>query len=43
MTCIFCAIVTGDLPATRIAETDHALAFMDINPATRGQDRKSVV
>ena len=36
MTCIFCAIVTGDLPATRIAETDHALAFMDINPATRG-------
>lgn len=36
MTCIFCAIVAGDLPATVIAETDHALAFMDINPATRG-------
>lgn len=34
--CIFCAIVTGDVPATRIAETDTALAFMDINPATRG-------
>lgn len=36
MTCIFCAIVAGDLPATVIAETDHTLAFMDINPATRG-------
>ncbi len=36
MPCIFCDIVTGDQPATRIAETDHALAFMDINPATHG-------
>ena len=36
MTCIFCAIVAGDLPATVIAETDHTLALMDINPANRG-------
>lgn len=36
MDCIFCAIVADDLPATRIAETEAALAFMDINPATRG-------
>lgn len=36
MDCIFCAIVSGDLPAIKIAETDTALAFMDINPATRG-------
>lgn len=36
MECIFCAIVEGQLPAARIAETDAALAFMDINPATRG-------
>ncbi|HPE11685.1 MAG: HIT family protein [Actinobacteria bacterium] len=36
MTCIFCAIVAGDLPSHQIAETDRALAFMDINPATRG-------
>jgi histidine triad (HIT) family protein len=36
MDCIFCAIVAGDLPAERIAETGRALAFMDINPATRG-------
>jgi histidine triad (HIT) family protein len=34
--CIFCAIVARDLPATRIEETDRALVFMDINPATRG-------
>jgi histidine triad (HIT) family protein len=36
MTCIFCAIVAGDLPSLQIAETERALAFMDINPATRG-------
>lgn len=36
MTCIFCAIVVGDLPSLQIAETERALAFMDINPATRG-------
>ncbi len=34
--CIFCAIVNGDLPSHQIAQTDRALAFMDINPATRG-------
>ena len=36
MDCIFCAIVAGELPAARIEETDRALVFMDINPATRG-------
>lgn len=36
MDCIFCAIVAGDLPSQQIAETQRALAFMDINPATRG-------
>lgn len=34
--CIFCAIVAGDAPSTTIAETDRAVAFMDINPATHG-------
>jgi len=34
--CIFCKIVAGDLPATRIAEDERTIAFMDINPATRG-------
>ena len=34
--CIFCAIVAGDIPATKIDEDDRVVAFMDINPATRG-------
>ena len=34
--CIFCAIIAGELPATVIASEERAIAFMDINPATRG-------
>ncbi len=34
--CIFCSIVAGDSPSTRVAEDDRVIAFMDINPATRG-------
>jgi len=34
--CIFCGIVEGSSPATRIYEDDRAIAFMDINPATDG-------
>lgn len=34
--CIFCAIVRGDAPSQRILEDDRTVAFMDINPATRG-------
>ncbi len=34
--CIFCKIVAGDLPATIVDEDEHTIAFMDINPATRG-------
>jgi histidine triad (HIT) family protein len=34
--CIFCKIVAGALPATIVAEDERTLAFMDINPATRG-------
>lgn len=34
--CIFCAIVAGEAPATRIHEDDRTVAFMDIQPATRG-------
>jgi histidine triad (HIT) family protein len=34
--CLFCAIVAGELPARKIAEDDRVVAFMDINPATRG-------
>lgn len=34
--CIFCDIVAGRAPAWRVYEDDHAVAFMDINPATDG-------
>ncbi len=34
--CLFCKIVDGELPATVVASDERALAFMDINPATRG-------
>jgi histidine triad (HIT) family protein len=34
--CIFCKIVAGELPATIVDEDEHTIAFMDINPATRG-------
>lgn len=34
--CLFCKIVARDLPAFVLDEDDHTLAFMDINPASRG-------
>ena len=34
--CIFCAIVAGKAPAWRIAEDEHAIAFLDIFPACDG-------
>jgi histidine triad (HIT) family protein len=34
--CIFCRIVAGELPATKIDEDDRTITFMDINPGTRG-------
>jgi histidine triad (HIT) family protein len=34
--CIFCKIVAGELPATIIDQDARTIAFMDINPATRG-------
>jgi histidine triad (HIT) family protein len=34
--CIFCRIVAGELPSTIIREDERTVAFMDINPATRG-------
>lgn len=30
--CPFCRIVSGDIPAARVAENEHCLAFRDINP-----------
>ena len=34
--CLFCRIAAGELPAARIAETERAIAFMDIFPAAPG-------
>jgi histidine triad (HIT) family protein len=34
--CIFCKIVAGEIPAHKIAEDERTIAFMDINPWTRG-------
>ncbi len=34
--CIFCKIVAGQLPASVVDEDEQTIAFMDINPATRG-------
>ena len=34
--CIFCKIVAGEVPATKIDEDERTLVFMDINPATKG-------
>lgn len=34
--CIFCNIIAGKLPATRVYEDEHCLAFMDIFPLRPG-------
>jgi histidine triad (HIT) family protein len=34
--CIFCKIIAGELPARILDEDERTVAFMDINPATRG-------
>lgn len=32
MDCIFCKIAAGEIPAEKVYEDDHVLAFHDINP-----------
>ena len=34
--CIFCKIVAGELPSETVQEDQHTVAFMDVNPWTRG-------
>jgi histidine triad (HIT) family protein len=34
--CIFCAIIAGEVPAQIVDQDDRTVAFMDINPTTRG-------
>ena len=30
--CLFCKIVAGDIPADIVSETEHTVAFRDLNP-----------
>ncbi len=32
MDCIFCKIVSGEIPASKVYENEHVIAFNDINP-----------
>lgn len=34
--CIFCKIIAGAIPSTRIYEDDRVLAFLDIGPVIKG-------
>lgn len=34
--CIFCKIVRGEIPSTKIYEDEHFLALLDIHPQTPG-------
>ena len=34
--CIFCKIIAGEIPSEKVFENDHVLAFMDINPTSKG-------
>lgn len=34
--CIFCKIIAGDIPASKVYEDDHFLAFLDISQVTPG-------
>ena len=32
MSCIFCKIINGEIPSSKVYEDDKVLAFNDINP-----------
>ncbi len=34
--CIFCKIVAGEIPSTKVHEDERTVAFMDVNPGARG-------
>ena len=34
--CVFCKIIAGQIPATRVFEDEHTLAFMDIGQVNPG-------
>ena len=34
--CVFCAIAAGEIPSFKVYEDDIVLAYLDINPFTKG-------
>lgn len=36
MDCVFCKIVKGEIPATKVYEDDKVFAFLDIQPVSAG-------
>ena len=34
--CVFCKIARGEIPTAKVLETDHAVAFLDIDPVNLG-------
>lgn len=34
--CIFCKIVSGEIPAEKVYEDEHTLAFLDLHPSNPG-------
>ena len=36
MECLFCKIVSGEIPSAKVYEDDRVFAFMDINPINEG-------
>ncbi|WP_422122720.1 HIT family protein [Planococcus sp. X10-3] len=34
--CIFCKIISGEIPSVKIYEDEHVFAFMDIMPLSKG-------
>ena len=34
--CVFCAIAAGEIPSFKVYEDDAVLAYLDINPFTKG-------
>jgi histidine triad (HIT) family protein len=36
MDCIFCKIIKGDIPCTKVYEDENILSFLDIAPANKG-------
>ena len=36
MDCIFCKIISGEIPATFLGETEHTVSFLDAFPLAKG-------